>query len=231
MVLCPTKSWNLARAWLGRCKSVFAPLTVDCVLSPRPVVRFQGLVVQNTFLGEDFSFYYLFKINFSRHNIIWGAQKNLGGIAPECYHLACIAQCLLFLRSCIIRLCSWYGPRICGKNKSYHIFSSSSGTKKLLHQLIKKTWTMSFSGVISFCMSLNIFKMIKHEGSWMASSYLWLLTICTNSLFILCNNSDLTHPKKYCVTAENGRQLPKLFIDYYQNCFVNVETKTLQRFF
>ena len=53
------------------------------------VARFQGLGEQYIFLrGQDFCFYYIFKINLSGNNKIWRAQKNLGALpwnAPSGY--------------------------------------------------------------------------------------------------------------------------------------------------
>jgi len=34
--------------------------------------------------GKDFIIYHTFETNFSEHNKIWGAQKDLGVTAPEC---------------------------------------------------------------------------------------------------------------------------------------------------
>jgi len=44
---------------------------------------------QNTFLGgQDFSFHYMFKTNFSGHNKVWGTQKIWEDTAPECNPVA-----------------------------------------------------------------------------------------------------------------------------------------------
>jgi len=50
----------------------------------RPVASFKVWREQNTFLGgKDICFYHMFERNFSEHNKIWEAQKDLGAIVPE----------------------------------------------------------------------------------------------------------------------------------------------------
>ena len=52
----------------------------------RPVARFQGLGdAKYIFSEKDFNIYHMLQTNFSEHNKIWGAQKQMsGGTAAEC---------------------------------------------------------------------------------------------------------------------------------------------------